>query len=102
VTATAEHLTITDLDRHATIGRCYAILARARRNAWQASTCVVFALSVLRVALKDYARAVCGSGHGSSDTATAVLIAEVAAEHLIAIIRRDCGDDEADYVRGDE
>jgi hypothetical protein len=98
MTATLE-FTITDQDRHATIGRCYAILARARRNAWQSSNCVVFAMSVLRVALKDYARAVCDS----SDTATAVLIAEVAAEHLIAIIRRDCGDDEATHVaEGDD
>jgi hypothetical protein len=100
MTAIAELFTITDQDRHATIGRCYAILTRARRNAWQADACVMFAMAVLRVALKDYALAVCGHGHGSSDTA--VLVAETAAEHLIATIRRVCGDDEADYVGGAE
>ena len=99
MTAHAEQFTITDQDRHATIGRCYAILARTRRQSWQASGCVVFAMAVLRRALKDYARAVCGSG----DTAAAVLVAETAAEHLITIIRRDCGDDEAAYVtEGDD
>ena len=102
MTATAEQVTVI-IGEAAIIARCYAVLARARERAWAASGCVVFAMAVLRQALKDYARTVCGPHASSNDVAVAVLCAETAAEHLITIIRRDCGGDEAAHVaEGDE
>jgi len=103
MTATAEQVTVI-IGEAAVIARCYAVLARARERAWATGGgCVVFAMAVLRQALKDYARTVCGPHASSGDVAVTVLCAETAAEHLITIIRRDCGDDEAAHVaEGDE
>lgn len=78
--------------RAAVIARARAVHGRAAERAWVAGGVrVVYAMALLEAALRD-----------SDRDSLAVLIVEAATENLIAVIRRECGGDEADYVGGAE
>ena len=82
------------IEHAAIITRCRAILARAKERAWATGGWpVINAIAVLDAQLDDHDRAPCG---------LAVHAAEITAEHLIAVIERECPGDEAGYVEGDE